>query len=124
MKAFINFKFAQSHEWLDQKGTQALIGISDHAQDSLGEIVFVDLPEVGQTFKKNDSFGAVESVKAASELYMPVSGTVVAVNHTLLDHPNHINETPYDAWMIEIEISDPSEVASLYSYEDYESMNH
>lgn len=117
-----NYKFLTSHEWIKVEGNVAKIGISDHAQDTLGEIVFVELPSVGDHFNKGDDFGAVESVKAASELYMPISGTVTNVNEALEDEPELINEDAYLNWIIEIELDDLSELDDLLSYEDYEAM--
>ncbi len=113
------FLFAPSHEWAKVEGNKAKIGISDFAQHALGEIVFVDLPKVGQVFKKEGEFGAVESVKAASELYMPLSGKVIAVNKVLEDQPELINKDSYDAWMVEIELTSPSEVSGLLSPDAY-----
>lgn len=111
--------YAKSHEWLKLEGKKAKVGISDFAQHSLGAIVFVDLPEIGKSFAQGAEFGAVESVKAASELFIPVSGKVIAVNDKLVDHPELLNESPYGAWMIEIEIKNPEEVKKLLSPEAY-----
>jgi glycine cleavage system H protein len=113
--------FTKEHEWLrivDETGT---IGISDHAQKQLGEIVYVELPKPGAKFNSGDSFGNVESVKAVSELFMPVSGEVVEINEELGSAPEKINEDPYDkGWMIRIRLSNPDETGDLMSAEEYE----
>ncbi len=107
-------KYAQDHEWVKVVGDTAKIGISDYAQDQLGDIVFVELPEVGDSFAKGDEFGTLESVKAVSELYMPVGGEITAINEALEDAPELVNNAPYaDGWMIEIKIADPSETEAL-----------
>jgi len=107
-------KYAEDHEWVKLSGDTARIGISDYAQDQLGDIVFVELPEVGDSFVKGDEFGTLESVKAVSELYMPVGGEVTAINETLEDSPELVNNAPYeDGWMIEIKIADASEADAL-----------
>jgi glycine cleavage system H protein len=99
------------------------IGISDYAQDQLGDIVFVELPDVGSTFNKGDEFGTVESVKAVSELYMPISGEITTINETLTDQPELVNTDPYGGgWMIEVKASDPAEMDSLKSKADYLAM--
>ncbi len=115
-----NCRFADSHEWARRDGDQIQVGISDYAQDQLGDIVFVELPEVGQTLAKGAEFGTVESVKAVSEIYMPVAGEVVAVNAALADSPELINGSPYeDGWMIAVKPDDPGELDSLMSAEAY-----
>lgn len=111
--------YAKSHEWLKVEGKKAKIGISDFAQHSLGAIVFVDLPEVGKSFAQGTEFGAIESVKAASEMFIPASGKVVAVNEKLVDHPELLNESPYGAWIVEIELKNPEELTKLLSPEAY-----
>ncbi|APC09163.1 glycine cleavage system protein GcvH [Neomoorella thermoacetica] len=106
--------YSKDHEWVEVDGNRARIGITDYAQESLGDIVFVELPQVGDELATGDSFGVVESVKSASDVYAPVGGKVVAVNEALLDAPQDINADPYGkGWMIELELSDPSEVESL-----------
>ncbi|QYY36503.1 glycine cleavage system protein GcvH [Ruficoccus sp. ZRK36] len=108
-------KYTEDHEWilLKDDGT-ALIGITDHAQESLGDITFVDLPQVGDSFAQGETFGAVESVKAASDLYMPVSGEVVETNADLDGTPESVNNDPYGAaWMIKVKVSDPAELDKL-----------
>jgi len=112
--------YAASHEWAKAEGDNVKVGISDYAQDQLGDIVFVEMPEVGETFDKGAEFGTVESVKAVSELYMPVGGKIVAVNGALEDSPELINNTPYaDGWMIEVKADDPAELDSLMTKDAY-----
>jgi len=112
--------YAQSHEWAKAEGDNIKVGISDYAQDQLGDIVFVEMPEVGETFDKGAEFGTVESVKAVSELYMPVGGEIVAVNSTLEDSPELINNTPYaDGWMIEVKADDPAQLEGLMTKDAY-----
>ncbi len=115
-------KYLESHEWARKDGDVVVCGISDYAQDSLGDVVFVELPEVGQTLKKGDAFGVVESVKAASDVYMPVSGEIVETNGVLEETPETINEDPFgDGWLIKIQPSDVSEYEGLMSAEDYKA---
>ena len=114
-------KYAKSHEWLklESDGT-ATVGITDYAQGSLGDITFVQLPKVGATLKAGETFGVVESVKAASDLYSPASGTVLAVNTTLDSTPETVNQAPYDAgWMLKLKVTDPSTVAALHDAAAY-----
>ena len=111
--------YAESHEWLKVEGKQAYVGISDHAQHALGSVVFIELPKVGATIKKGDTFGAVESVKAASDLYMPVSGKIIEVNSKLESTPELLNDDPYGSWIIKIELSNPSETSALLSSAQY-----
>ncbi|EMT45260.1 MULTISPECIES: glycine cleavage system protein GcvH [Anoxybacillus] len=116
-------RYSQEHEWARVEGNTVRIGITDFAQSELGDIVFVELPEVGAQLTANEPFGSVESVKTVSELYAPISGKVVAVNEELNDNPEYVNESPYDkAWMIVIEPSDMSEVDNLLTAEQYEQM--
>ena len=111
-------QYTRSHEWVRTEGDTATIGITDHAQDELGDIVFVELPEVGATFDAGDSFGTVESVKAVSDLYAPVGGEVVEVNEALNDSPEKINEDPYgDGWIIKLRVSDEGDLLSASDYE-------
>ena len=114
-------KYLSSHEWLYVEGNKAKVGISSYAAMHLGDIVFFDLPKVGQTFKKEAVFGAVESVKSASDLYLPASGTVVAVNEALVTKPELVNEDPFNNWIVEIELSDLSELNSLLDVTQYEA---
>jgi glycine cleavage system H protein len=111
-------QYTRSHEWVRTEGDTATVGITDYAQDELGDIVFVELPEEGATFDAGDSFGAVESVKAVSDLYTPVGGEVVEVNEALNDSPEKINEDPYgDGWIIKLRVSDEGNLLSASDYE-------
>ena len=113
-------RYTKEHEWVKVEENTAVIGITDFAQNELGDIVFVELPEVGDEVSLDQPFGSVESVKTVSELYAPVSGTVVAVNEELSDSPELVNESPYEtAWMIKVELSNPSEVDALLTVEAY-----
>ena len=114
------FKYTKEHEWIKAEGNTGTIGITDHAQASLGDIVFVELPKVGAELKKGSSFGTVESVKAVSDLFAPVSGKVTAINEELNTSPEKVNSDAHGAWMVKIELSDPSELGQLLSAEDYE----
>ena len=119
----VELRYTKEHEWVKVEGNKVTVGITEFAQNELGDIVFVELPEVGDTITVNDPFGNVESVKTVSELYSPVSGTVVEVNEDLSDSPELVNESPYEkAWMIVVEISDPSEVDTLLTNEAYEQL--
>eukprot|EP01018_Ginkgo_biloba_P006271 Gb_37034 [translate_table: standard] len=113
-------KYAESHEWVKHEGQVATVGITHHAQDHLGEVVFVDLPEVGAPVSKGSSFGAVESVKASSDINAPISGEVVEVNAKLSETPGLINGSPYEeGWIIKVRVKDPSELDSLMHAENY-----
>jgi len=115
-----DIRYAKSHEWARLEGDTVKVGISDYAQDQLGDIVFVEMPEAGETFAQGDEFGTVESVKAVSELYMPIGGEIVAVNSPLEDAPELVNNTPYsDGWMIEVKPDDPAQMDGLLSKDDY-----
>ncbi len=114
--------YSESHEWVKVDGGTAIIGVTDFAQSEMGDITYVDLPGEGDEVEKDADFGALESVKASSELYSPVSGTVAAVNAELEDAPELINEDPYANWIIKVTISDPSELDSLLSAADYEKI--
>lgn len=119
----VELRYTKEHEWVKVEGNKVRVGITDFAQHELGDIVFVELPEVGDTVTVNDSFGSVESVKTVSELYSPISGTVVAVNEELSDSPELVNESPYDnAWMIEVELSDEAELEQLLDAAAYEAL--
>jgi glycine cleavage system H protein len=116
-------RYSEEHEWVRVEGDKVRVGITDFAQSELGDIVFVELPEVGTEITANEPFGSVESVKTVSELYAPISGKVVEVNEELNDNPEFVNESPYEkAWMIVIEPSDLSEVDNLLTAEQYEAM--
>ncbi len=118
-----DFKYSAEHEWVKNEDGNVRIGITHFAQSELGDIVFVELPQVGDEIKAGDAFGSVESVKTVSELYAPISGKVVEVNAELEDSPEFVNESPYEnAWMIVVEPSDLSEVDSLLSPEKYEEL--
>ena len=117
--------FSKDHEWVKVEGENARIGITDFAQGELGDIVFVELPEVGDVISAGEPFGSVESVKTVSELYAPIGGKVVEINEELTDNPEFVNESPYEkAWMIVIEPSDFSEIESLMTAEQYEEMTN
>ncbi len=113
--------YTKDHEWLQVHGDTATVGITDFAQHELGDVVYVDLPEVGDTFEASEPFGSVESVKAVSEVFCPVGGEVIDVNSKLEDSPELINESPHtQAWMIKIRITNPEELKELLSSEEYE----
>jgi glycine cleavage system H protein len=111
-------EYTKTHEWVRREGDVATVGITDHAQDELGDVVFIELPEEGASFDAGDSFGTIESVKAVSDLYAPVGGEVVEVNETLNDSPERVNEDPYGGgWMIRLRISNEGELLSADEYE-------
>jgi glycine cleavage system H protein len=113
-------KYSKEHEWVLVEGTSATIGITEYAQEELGDIVFVELPEVGEKIVKDDPFGAVESVKAVSDIYAPVSGAVVETNEILPDNPETINDDPYgDGWMVRVELSDIDDLKDLMDADEY-----
>ena len=117
-----DLKYTKEHEWVRVKGNVAIVGITDWAQDQLGDVVFVELPDEGEEIEKADTFGVVESTKSVSDLYVPVSGKVVEVNDPLLDSPEIINEDCYgEGWMIKVEIEDKAELNDLMSAEEYEA---
>ncbi len=115
-------KYAESHEWVKVDGDVATIGISDFAQHALGDVVYVDLPEVGDEVEAGEDFGAVESVKAASDLISPVSGEIVEVNEALEDAPEMVNADPYNNWIIKVKMSDPGELDSLLDAAAYDQL--
>jgi glycine cleavage system H protein len=115
------YRYTREHEWIRLDGDTGTIGITDYAQNSLGDIVFVDAPKVGDAVEAGKTFGSVESVKAVSDLYSPVTGTVTAVNTELNDAPEKINTAPHDAWIIKVKLANPDEVSSLLSSADYEA---
>ena len=117
-----NLLYSKDHEWvLSLEGNRVRIGISDYAQNSLGDIVFVENPEEGDDVTASETMGSIESVKAVSDLISPVSGTVVLVNQELEDSPESINEKPYEAWLIEVELSNPDELSSLLKEDEYQA---
>ena len=115
-----DYKYTKEHEWIKADGNTATIGITHHAQESLGDIVFVDLPKIGSEITSGKAFGSVESVKAVSDLYAPVSGTVTELNQDLATAPEKINQDAHRAWMIKITLKNPAELNSLLSAADYE----
>jgi glycine cleavage system H protein len=115
-----NYRYTKEHEWIQIEGSVGTVGITDYAQNSLGDIVFVDLPKVGDSIEAGKSFGSVESVKAVSDLFAPVSGKVTAVNDTLKDAPEKINSDANTTWMLKVQLSDPKQVDTLLSAADYE----
>ena len=118
-----DLKYTPEHEWIRVSGNTGMVGVTDHAQAQLGDVVYVELPKIGKTFKQKDVFGAIESVKAASDLYLPISGRITRVNGRLADHPELINQSPYDdGWMVEVEISDPAELDLLLTAEQYQAV--
>ena len=116
-------RYSKEHEWVATEEEVATIGITDYAQEQLGEIVYVELPAVGDKISKDDAFGVVESVKAVSDIYAPVSGTVVEVNQELPESPEMINEDPYgDGWLVKVKVSDGVELDDLLDHEEYEEL--
>ncbi|MBO6096113.1 MAG: glycine cleavage system protein GcvH [Bacteroidales bacterium] len=120
-KILEGLKYSESHEWVKVEGNVAVIGVSDYAQKEMGDITYVDLPEEGDDVLAGEEFGALESVKAASDLISPVSGTVVAVNAELEDTPEKVNEDAYAAWIIKVEMSQPSQVDALMDAAAYKA---
>jgi glycine cleavage system H protein len=116
-----NYRYTKEHEWISIEGSIGTVGITDYAQQSLGDIVYVDVPKIGDTVSANSTFGSVESVKAVSDLYSPVSGKVTAVNEELKNSPDKINEDAHNTWIIKVELSDPSEVEKLLDAAAYEA---
>jgi glycine cleavage system H protein len=113
--------YSKDHEWVRVEGNVAVVGITDYAQDSLGDVVYVELPKPGDTFAANESFGSVESVKAVSEVFCPISGDIAGVNESLNDSPEKVNEDPYgEGWMIRVTMSNPGEVDSMLTAAEYE----
>ncbi len=118
-----DLKYSKDHEWARIEGDVAVVGITDYAQNELGDIVYVELPEVGTQVEQGKTFGTIEAVKAVSDLFAPVSGEVVEVNEKLNDSPELVNQDPYgEGWMIKIKMSNPDEVNELLSKEDYEAL--
>jgi glycine cleavage system H protein len=116
-------KYSKEHEWVATEDTVATVGLTDHAQDQLGEIVYIELPAVGDKVSKDDPFGVVESVKAVSDIYAPVTGTVIEVNEDLPESPETVNEDPYgDGWLIKVKIADMSDLEDLMDGEEYGEM--
>jgi glycine cleavage system H protein len=115
-------KYTKDHEWIRVNGDTAEVGITDYAQQQLGDVVFVDLPEIGKTIGAGEPFGSIESVKAVSELFAPMSGEVTEVNPLLRDHPESINKDPHSTWIVRVRLSTPSEAGSLLDTEAYERL--
>jgi glycine cleavage system H protein len=115
--------YQESHEWIRIEGDEAVIGISDYAQSELNDVVYVELPEVGDSLDQGDEFGSVESVKASSELYMPMGGEVIAINETLDEEPELVNSAPFgEGWMLRIQLADPSEADKLLDAAGYRAL--
>jgi glycine cleavage system H protein len=121
MKIIAGLKYSNEHEWVRVEGAKAYIGITDYAQEQMGDIVFVELPTVGDTLDKGDTLCVLESVKAASDVYCPLAGKVLAVNEALIDNPALLNEDAYEAWLAVMEIFDQSELAALMDEVEYEA---
>lgn len=117
-----DLKYTKEHEWIRVEGDTGAIGITDFAQQQLGDVVYVEVPEVGTTITAGQVFGTIESVKAVSELFAPVTGEVVESNGSIKDHPDHVNSKPHDTWMVKIKLSNPSEVAGLMDAAAYEQL--
>jgi glycine cleavage system H protein len=115
-------KYTKDHEWIRLDGEIAEIGITDFAQDQLGDVVFVELPDPGRNVTAGESFGSIESVKAVSELFAPMSGEVLEVNSTLKDHPEAVNAKPHETWMVKVRLSDPQATGSLLDSSQYEAL--
>lgn len=120
MKVVKGLFYTKDHEWVKVEGDEALVGISDYAQHHLGDIVYVELPEVGDELEKGEAFAAVESVKAASDVYLPAGGKIVAINEELVDDPALLNADAFENWMVKIELADKAELEELMTSEDYE----
>ena len=120
MNILKNLRYTEDHEWVDANENIVTIGLSDFAQQALGDIVFVELPEVGRQLNKGDSFGVVESIKSVSDIFTPVSGEVIEINTELPDSPDKLNQDPYGSWLIKIKISNPSEIENLMDSTKYE----
>ena len=117
-----NLKYTKDHEWIDLTGDKGKVGITDYAQQQLGDVVYVELPEVGAKMKQGQSFGTIESVKAVSELYSPVTGEIVEVNSALKDKPEGVNAHPHESWMVVIKLTDPAEAGALLDAAQYQDL--
>lgn len=117
-----DLKYSKEHEWVRVSGNTATVGITDYAQDQLGEIVFVELPDEGEEFGKDDAFGVVESVKSVNDVYAPITGRVMELNDPVVDAPEIVNEDPYgEGWLIKMEVNDPKELKELMTAKQYEA---
>jgi glycine cleavage system H protein len=117
-----NLKYTKDHEWIELNGDKGKVGITDYAQQQLGDVVYVELPEIGAKLKQGQSFGTIESVKAVSELYAPVSGEVVEVNAALKDKPETVNANPHGSWMIVVKLTNPGEAGALLDAAQYQDL--
>ena len=118
-----NLLFTKEHEWLDIDGDEAQVGITDFAQGELGDIIFVELPEIGDSFNKDDVFGTIEAVKTVADLFMPVSGEIISINNIIEDNPEMINSNPLDdGWIIKIKLTDKSEIDTLLDHNKYNEL--
>ena len=117
-----DLKYTKEHEWVRVEGDKGVVGITNFAQQQLGDVVYVDLPEVGATFAAGQTFGTIESVKAVSELFAPVAGEVVEINGTLKDKPEDVNTKPHEAWMIKLRLSNPADLNSLLDAAAYQAL--
>ena len=115
-------KYTKDHEWIRMTDDLAEVGITDYAQQQLGDVVYVELPEVGKTITAGDAFGSIESVKAVTELFAPLSGEVVAINPSVNEHPETVNSAPHATWMIKVKLADPAAAASLLDSSQYEAL--
>ncbi|MGH7839299.1 MAG: glycine cleavage system protein GcvH [Candidatus Binataceae bacterium] len=120
MEAPPGLKYSKEHEWVTTGDTVVTVGITDHAQEQLGEIVFIELPAIGDKISKDDPFGVIESVKAVSDIFAPISGTVLEINEDLAESPEVVNEDPYgDGWLVKVKVSDPADFEDLLDSEEY-----
>ena len=115
-------KYTKEHEWIELSGDRAKVGITDYAQQQLGDVVYIELPEVGATLKRGDSFGSIESVKAVSELFAPVSGEIIEVNGHLKDHPETVNTNPHNTWMVKVRVAGGTGAGTLLDSAQYEGL--
>ena len=123
MKLETDLKYSEEHEWVRVEGEECVIGVSDYAQEQLSDVVYVELPEIGDSYARGEIFAVVESVKAASDVYMPVSGEILEINETLEDSPEIVNEDPYgEAWFVRVAMSEPSELDDLLDAEGYQAL--
>ena len=118
-----SLKYTKEHEWVREDSDTVTVGITDHAQDELGDIIFVEFPEIGQKIEKDEPCGTIEAVKTVADLFAPISGTVIEINETLDDSPESVNNDPYgDGWMVKISVSEPGELDNLMSADQYQEM--